>query len=107
MTIADVIEKSVASAMNTPGKTLALIVDPELGTTSPLARVPASRKMIPGSANLRAAVVEKNEKKRIAVIGLMLHHGSDPGPPGFPRNARFGPPPGKVMPISRKSLLGL
>ena len=107
MTIADVIEKSVASAINTPGKTLALRVDPALGTTSPLARVPARRKTIPGSANLRAAVVEKNEKKRIAVIGLMLHHGSDPGPPGFPRNARFGPPPGKVRPISRKSLLGL
>jgi hypothetical protein len=106
MTIAEVIEKRVASAMNTPGKTLALRVDPVLGTTRPLARVPVRRKTIPGRANLRAAVVEKNEKRRIAVIGLILHHGSDPGPPGLPRNARFGPPPGIVIPISRKSLDG-
>ncbi|CAB4329125.1 unannotated protein [freshwater metagenome] len=61
---------------------------------------------MPGSANLRAAVVEKNDKNSIAVIGLMLHHGRDPGPPGFPRKARFGPPPGIVSPISRKSLVG-
>jgi hypothetical protein len=92
--------------MNTPGKTRALSVDPLPGTTRPLASVPAKRKRIPGSANLLAAVVEKNEIKRIAVMGLMLHQGSEPGPPGLPRNARFGPPPGMVRPISRKSLVG-
>jgi hypothetical protein len=102
----DVIEKRVAIARNTPGKTREFSVEPLLGTTSALEKVPARRKMIPGRANLRAAVLEKYEKKRNAGMGLMLHHGSEPGPPGFARSAKFGPPPGTVRPISKKSLVG-
>jgi hypothetical protein len=106
ITIADVIAKRVAIARKTPGKTREFRVEPLLGTTSALENVPTRRKMIPGSANLRAAVLEKNAKNKNAGIGLMLHHGSEPGPPGLARNAKFGPPPGIDRPISRKSLVG-
>jgi hypothetical protein len=102
----EVIEKRVARARKTPGKTREFSVEPLLGTTSALENVAARRKMIPGKANLRAAVLEKYEKKRNAGIGLMLHHGSEPGPPGLARNAKLGPPPGIERPISRKSRVG-
>jgi hypothetical protein len=106
ITIADVIAKRVAVARKTPGKTREFRVEPLLGTTSALENVPTRRKMIPGRANLRAAVLEKNAKNKNAGIGLMLHHGREPGPPGLARNAKFGPPPGIDRPISRKSLVG-
>ena len=106
ITMPDAIEKRVASARKTPGKTCEFNVEPVLGTTSALEKVAARRNTIPGRANLRAAVLEKNEKNRNAGIGLMLHHGSEPGPPGLARNAKFGPPPGIERPISRKSLVG-
>ena len=39
-------------------------------------------------------------------MGLIDHHGSDPGPPGLPMSARFGPPPATVKPISLISKFG-
>ena len=55
---------------------------------------------MPRDANLRAAVVEKYVTKRTKAIGLIAHQGSEPGPPGFARRVRLGPPPETVNPIS-------
>ncbi len=106
ITTPEAIENKVAKEIKVPAKTCALRVVPFPGTTITLAAVPSNKKTIPGVANLRAAVVEKYETIRTAVIGLMHHHGKEPGPPGFAIIARFGPPPGALNPISRNIRLG-
>jgi len=107
MTTADVIESREAIAIKVPAKVRVLEADPLPVTTSALTRVPESRKINPRVANFRAAVVEKKVTKRTSAIGLMHHHGSEPGPPGFAKNAKFGPPPGRLSPISESKRLGL
>jgi hypothetical protein len=68
--------------------------------------VPDKRKINPSVANLRAAVVEKKVTKRTMATGLMHHHGREPGPPGFAKNAKLAPPPGIVRPISESNRVG-
>jgi hypothetical protein len=99
-------ESKVAIAINVPAFARVLAEEPLSDTTKELTRVPERRKINPSDANFRAAVVEKYVTKRTIAIGLMHHHGNDPGPPGFARNAKFGPPPGIVNPISARSRLG-
>jgi hypothetical protein len=92
--------------INTPEKTLDVLVEPLPLITRDDKKEPTKRAAIPGVANLRAAVVEKKVTRRISEIGLMLHQGSDPGPPGLAKRARFGPPPAVVKPISLTKIEG-
>ena len=93
--------------MNVAALARVLVAEPFPETTSALKKVPASKKIKPSVANLREAVVEKNVTKRTIATGLTDHHGSEPGPPGFAKNAKLAPPPGIVSPISERSPVGL
>jgi hypothetical protein len=84
-----------------------------VGTTDPfpvienaLMRTAANSEAKPNSATRRARVDEKSEMPRMIDNGLKTAKGSDPGPPGFPRIAKFGPPPGIKKPASIRNLLG-
>ncbi len=66
-----------------------------------------SNEKKPNSDTRRARVEEKSVIPRMIDSGLSTANGSDPGPPGFPRIARFGPPPGIKKPASIKNLFGL
>ena len=59
ITTPDVNEKSVAIAIKVPTDTWAFNGVPLPGMTATLIKVPHSKKVIPGTANFRAAVVEK------------------------------------------------
>ena len=62
--------------------------------------------MNPSSATKRALVEENNEIPSTRVNGLTIKIGNDPGPPGFPSKAKFGPPPGSKNPESMKKRFG-
>ena len=62
--------------------------------------------MNPSSATKRALVEENNEIPSTRINGLTIKIGNDPGPPGFPIKAIFGPPPGSKNPESMKKRLG-
>ncbi len=72
-----------------------------------LKRIDINKDMNPISAMNRARVDEKSEIMRTKVIGLMRYQGNEPGPPGLPSNAKFGPLPCNRKPESIKNLLGL
>ena len=61
----------------------------------------------PYSAIGRACVEENKEITSINKIGLTNHSGTESVPPGLPKSAANGPPPGINSPGSAKSLLGL
>jgi hypothetical protein len=65
-----------------------------------------SSEIKPSSATKRALVEENNEIPSTRISGLTMKIGKDPGPPGFPINARFGPPPGSRNPESMKKRFG-
>jgi hypothetical protein len=106
ITTADVIERRVAIAIKVPALARVLAAEPLSETTSELTIVPERRKIRPKEANFLAAVVEKYVTKRTIATGLTHHHGSEPGPPGLAKKAKFGPPPGRVNPISDRTRLG-
>ena len=100
-------DSSVAIAVNVPAKARDGSDFPLTFTINELTTAPESRRTRPRDANLRAAVDEKYVTTRMIAIGLTHHHGSEPGPPGFPSIARVGPPPGIANPISPHSRVGL
>ena len=71
-----------------------------------LKRIDINKDMNPISAMNRARVDEKSEIMRTKVIGLIRYQGKDPGPPGLPSSAKFGPLPCNRKPESIKNLLG-
>jgi hypothetical protein len=107
ITTAEVIARSVAIAIKVPAFARVLAEEPLFEMTKELMKVPDKRNTRPREENFLAAVVEKYVTKRMIAIGLTHHHGSDPGPPGFAKKAKLGPPPGRFNPISAMSWLGL
>ena len=72
-----------------------------------LKRIEINSDTNPISAIKRARVDEKREITSTKVSGLIRYHGKEPGPPGFPNNAKFGPLPCRRKPESKKNLFGL
>ena len=71
-----------------------------------LSKIAASSEIHPSSATNRALVEEKSEIASTSVNGLTIKNGNEPGPPGFPSKAKFGPPPGSKNPESMKKRFG-
>ena len=72
-----------------------------------LKAIEIKRDTKPISAIKRARVVEKRDIASTNVIGLIRYQGKDPGPPGLPISAKFGPPPCNRKPESSKKRFGL
>ena len=72
-----------------------------------LKRIDINRDTKPISAMNRARVDEKSEITSTKVSGLIRYQGREPGPPGLPSRAKFGPLPCNRKPESSKNLFGL
>ena len=71
-----------------------------------LKEIAPSNEINPSSATKRAFVDENKAIPSTNVIGLTMYKGNEPGPPGFPSRARFGPPPAIRNPESIKNRFG-